>query len=95
MGLSTYILKTRYNQFSVILLSMKMGREMELINKYANPQIFPKFYAIALIYNISTFLAEQMEVTVCLGVAQHSSLSPPGTALNTPGQTERGGRVHN
>lgn len=74
MGLSTYILKTRYNQFSVILLSMKMGRVMELINKYANPQIFPKFYAIALIYNISTFLPEQMKVIVCLGT---SSNTPP------------------
>ena len=72
-----------------------MGRVMELINKYANPQIFPKFYAIALIYNISTFLPEQMKVIVCLGVTQHPSLSLRGIALNTRGQTESGGRVHN
>lgn len=90
MGLSTYILKTRYNQFSVILLSMKMGRVMELINKYANPQIFPKFYAIALIYNISTFLPEQMKVIVCLGIIQHPSLSLRGIALEHSDR-QRGG----
>lgn len=72
-----------------------MGQVMELINKYANPQIFPKFYAIALIYNISTFLPEQMKVIVCLGIIQHPSLSLRGIALNTRGQTESGGRVHN
>lgn len=45
-----------------------MGQEMELINKCVNPQIFPKFYAIALIYNISPFLPEQMKVIVFLSV---------------------------
>lgn len=69
-----------------------MGREMELINKYANPQIFPKFYAIALIYNISPFLPEQMKVIVCLSVTQHSSLEQHWAFMD---RQRQGGRVHN
>ena len=84
MGLSTYILKTRYNQFSVILLSMKMGQEMELINKCANPQIFPKFYAIALIYSS----------TPPWNSTEHSWTDRDGEAGSSPSYTRTHLSVH-
>lgn len=94
VGLSTYILRTKYHQFSVIY---ENGARDGTINKYANPQIFPKQILHGSLNLQSTYLLTRTDESnsICLSVTQRPSPSPWKSTEHSWTERETGGKVDN